>query len=219
MASELATQLEPLIQVASMSLMDVNAYLTTVTGVELDYDIITRQQREILTRPLSAFVRTRSVSEEPTHLKKIRQRYQMCVDATAENGLATPVIGNMRTTSPGSIELYSSSGSINQHSHHPGHRNSVGSIDTETFGKLKKIGLSSYRPIHVMQPTVVDASYGSPHNNGMLGSVQPSPWSGSRPQSSNYTSSLPTGSSVLPCTSNSLNTTSATARDSISPLS
>ena len=51
MASELATQIEPLIHIASMSLKDTDSFLTTLTGVNLDYhEDVSRE----LTRPHSA---------------------------------------------------------------------------------------------------------------------------------------------------------------------
>ena len=56
MASELATQIEPLIRIASMSLKDTDSFLTTLTGVKLDYHEANDKEQA---RPHSAVVHRR----------------------------------------------------------------------------------------------------------------------------------------------------------------
>ena len=56
MASELATQIEPLIRIASMSLRDIDSFLTTLTGVKLDYHEANNKEQA---RPHSAVVHRR----------------------------------------------------------------------------------------------------------------------------------------------------------------
>ena len=59
MASELATQIEPLIHIASMSLRDTDSFLTTLTGVKLDYHEAANNKEQ--TRPHSAVIHRRLV--------------------------------------------------------------------------------------------------------------------------------------------------------------
>ena len=58
MASELATQIEPLIHIASMSLRDTDSFLTTLTGVKLDYHEAKNKEQP---RPHSAVIHRRYV--------------------------------------------------------------------------------------------------------------------------------------------------------------
>lgn len=56
MASELATQIEPLIHIASMSLRDTDAFLSNLTGLKLDYHEGSSKE---MPRPHSAVIHRR----------------------------------------------------------------------------------------------------------------------------------------------------------------
>lgn len=208
MASELATQIEPLIHVASMSLMDVNAYLATLTGIELDYDIRHKTVSTEQKRPSSVIVHQLSLSEEATQLKTMpnqapiaRQRHQVCLDTPAGDVLSTL--------------------SMSLPHHDLRHRNSVGSIDTETFGRIKintiSPGLPS-QPLPLQSP--IDTSYISPVSPHTLtsNSVQPSAWSGCSAVQSNSSSycGQPNDGFIIPRT---FSDSTSTNRNSTSPLS
>ena len=139
MASELATQIEPLIQIASTSLMSVDTFLTGLTGIKLDYNI-QREPRWEQKRPNSAFNRHRSVSEEPGH-KSPNSLGPTTPQRAKRYGYALSMLvggqvsgKNSPSISPASLEFVN----VENHGHHASHhRNSVGSIDTETFGIIR----------------------------------------------------------------------------------
>lgn len=58
MASELATQIEPLIHIASISLRDTDSFLTTLTGIKLDYHEAKNKEQP---RPHSAVIHRRYI--------------------------------------------------------------------------------------------------------------------------------------------------------------
>lgn len=168
MASELATQIEPLIHIASLSLMDVNSFLTTLTGVELNYDQL--QQQELKgerKRPHPAFIHHRSLSEEPE--EKSRAHSALAQQPTTQK----PHLWSPKSQSPTSPPVQCD-GNCHRVT---GHRNSVGSIDTETFGKIRNLKNLRGTVGQLRHFSVSDSSYTSPCATAYDESPVP-PWSG-----------------------------------------
>lgn len=160
MASEIAMQMEPLIHIASLPLLDVNSFLTTLTGVNLDYGLESTEP----TRPHSAFIQRRSTSEEPSQRTvpiTVSQQSDHSCCATPTEGLAS------RVSQPSGLESHDSNG-------HDWHRCSVGCIDTDTFGRRN--GKNS-RAAQLLVPKVTNSGYNVslPHNHTLSWSHKTSP--------------------------------------------
>ena len=160
MASELATQIEPLIHIASLSLMDVNSFLTTLTGVELNYDKL--QQQELKgerKRPRSAFIPHRSLSEEPEEKSRAHSAlsHRLATQRPHSSSGMSPKSHLDESSSPSPVQCGDDC------DHVTGHRNSVGSIDTETFGKVRNLKNSHSTTVGPLRHfSVSDSSYTSP---------------------------------------------------------
>ena len=218
MASELATQIEPLIHIASMSLMDVNSFLTTLTGVKLKYDQL--QQKEPKTehnRPRSASVHLRSLSEEPDQKPhhsygSTSQHFAIRLPHWCYSSSPESLLGNSRTPSPASF----GHPSVCQHA--SVHRNSVGSIDTETFGKKRTLMHTCggvIGPLQLPRAPVVDSSLTLPRTSA-YSDLQAPPWSSVTVSQTDTSKTQFIGSGVTVLPSDSSVSVSA---DHVNPLS
>ena len=168
MASELATQIEPLIHIASPSLMDVDTFLTGLTGIKLDYNIQQEPTWE-QKRPNSAFFRHRSGSEEPGHKSpssnslgapsRLRRYDVPTIQGGGGGGGGGGLVASSKC-SPAVSPEYPISGANRGRdgSSTSRHRKSVGSIDTETFGMIKNHFPSPSESAGCPQPSTVVAN-------------------------------------------------------------